>query len=74
MRLRSQRLRDALDSLQATILTPNRYEAQLLSGLEITTTLVDMEKAAAQRIHASRRAALSLVKGGGMPGTLYQGC
>lgn len=59
-------LRDALVP-QATILTPNRYEAQLLSGLEITT-LADME-AAAQKIHALGARSV-LVKGGGMPDTL----
>ena len=48
---------------QAHILTPNRYEAQLLSGLDITT-LADM-KAAARQIHQLGPAAV-LVKGGGM--------
>ncbi|MGB6015518.1 MAG: bifunctional hydroxymethylpyrimidine kinase/phosphomethylpyrimidine kinase [Nodosilinea sp.] len=48
---------------QARILTPNRYEAQLLSGLDITT-LADME-AAARQIHQLGPAAV-LVKGGGM--------
>ncbi|MEL6381112.1 MAG: bifunctional hydroxymethylpyrimidine kinase/phosphomethylpyrimidine kinase [Cyanobacteria bacterium J06626_18] len=57
-------LRDALIPL-ATVLTPNRYEAQLLSGLEITT-LADMEAAAA-KIHALGAQAV-LVKGGGMSG------
>lgn len=50
---------------QATVLTPNRYEAQILSGLGITT-LADME-AAARHIHALGPKAV-LVKGGGMPG------
>ncbi|HZG40557.1 MAG TPA: bifunctional hydroxymethylpyrimidine kinase/phosphomethylpyrimidine kinase [Nodosilinea sp.] len=48
---------------QARILTPNRYEAQLLSGLEIST-LADME-AAARQIHRLGPQAV-LVKGGGM--------
>nr|WP_313887526.1 bifunctional hydroxymethylpyrimidine kinase/phosphomethylpyrimidine kinase [Nodosilinea sp. LEGE 07088] len=48
---------------QAQILTPNRYEAQLLSGLEIST-LADM-KAAARKIYGLGPAAV-LVKGGGM--------
>lgn len=48
---------------QAQILTPNRYEAQLLSGLDIIT-LADM-KAAACQIHQLGPAAV-LVKGGGM--------
>ena len=59
-------LRDRLIP-QAAILTPNRYEAQILSGLEINT-LDDMQ-AAAQQIQ--RLGAKSvLVKGGGMPGNL----
>ncbi|MGB3137774.1 MAG: bifunctional hydroxymethylpyrimidine kinase/phosphomethylpyrimidine kinase [Nodosilinea sp.] len=52
---------------QAHILTPNRYEAQLLSGLGITT-LATME-AAARRIHQLGCAAV-LVKGGGMANEL----
>jgi hydroxymethylpyrimidine/phosphomethylpyrimidine kinase len=51
----------------ATVLTPNRYEAQILSDLEIHT-LADME-AAAQKIHALGPQAV-LVKGGGMTGDL----
>src|SRR5919199_78869 len=51
----------------ATIVTPNRYEAQILSGLEINT-LEDMQ-AAAQRIHQLGVSAV-LVKGGGMTGNL----
>jgi len=42
-------LRDTLIPL-ASVVTPNRYEAQILSGLEIHT-LDDMR--AAQRIHHS---------------------
>jgi hydroxymethylpyrimidine/phosphomethylpyrimidine kinase len=52
---------------QATIVTPNRYEAQLLSGLEIHT-LEDM-KAAAQKIYQLGAAAV-IVKGGAMTGSL----
>jgi hydroxymethylpyrimidine/phosphomethylpyrimidine kinase len=48
---------------QADILTPNRYESELLSGLSITT-LADMQ-AAAQAIHRLGPRAV-LVKGGGM--------
>jgi hydroxymethylpyrimidine/phosphomethylpyrimidine kinase len=51
----------------ATLLTPNRYEAQILAGMEIVT-LEDMQTAA-QRIHDQGAAAV-LVKGGGMGGTL----
>ena len=59
-------LREALIPL-ATILTPNRYEAQILSGIEIQT-LADME-AAARKIHPLG-AQVVLVKGGGMPDAL----
>jgi len=59
-------LRDILIPM-AAIVTPNRYEAQLLSGLEIHT-LNDM-CAAAQRIH-QLGASTVLVKGGGMTGNL----
>lgn len=52
---------------QARILTPNRYEAQLLSGLKIAT-LADME-AAARQIHQLGPQAV-LVKGGGMADAL----
>jgi hydroxymethylpyrimidine/phosphomethylpyrimidine kinase len=52
---------------QAQILTPNRYEAALLSGLDIET-LADM-KAAATKIH-QLGAANVLVKGGGMEADL----
>lgn len=48
---------------QATIVTPNCYEAELLTGLTLTT-LADME-AAARRIHQLGPKAV-LVKGGGM--------
>lgn len=47
----------------ATIVTPNRYEAQLLSGLTLTT-LADMEAAAQSIYQLGPRAVL--VKGGGM--------
>lgn len=52
---------------QALILTPNRYEAQILSGLEICT-LEDMQ-AAAKKIYDLGPKAV-LVKGGGMSDTL----
>jgi hydroxymethylpyrimidine/phosphomethylpyrimidine kinase len=52
---------------QATILTPNRYEAQILAEMEITT-LEDMQ-IAAQRIYQLGPHAV-LVKGGGMGGAL----
>ncbi len=51
----------------ATILTPNRYEAQILSQRDIHT-LADMQ-AAAQQIHRLGAQAV-LVKGGGMTGEL----
>ena len=51
----------------AAIATPNRYEAQILSGMEITT-LASMQTAA-QRI-AELGAKAVLVKGGGMSGEL----
>jgi hydroxymethylpyrimidine/phosphomethylpyrimidine kinase len=52
---------------QATLLTPNRYEAQILAGIAITT-LEDMQTAA-QRIYDLGPKAV-LVKGGAMPGAL----
>ncbi|HIK28151.1 MAG: bifunctional hydroxymethylpyrimidine kinase/phosphomethylpyrimidine kinase [Oscillatoriaceae bacterium SKW80] len=52
---------------KAAIATPNRYEAQLLSGLEIHT--LDDMRAAAARI-CSLGAAATLVKGGSMSGNL----
>jgi hydroxymethylpyrimidine/phosphomethylpyrimidine kinase len=64
---------DAVASLRnvlipiAAIVTPNRYEAQLLSGLEIHS-LEDMQEAA-QRIY-QLGATVVLVKGGGMAGNL----
>lgn len=51
----------------ATVLTPNRYEAQMLAGFEIQT-LADMERAA-QTIRPLGPQAV-LVKGGGMAGDL----
>lgn len=51
----------------ATVLTPNRYEAQILSGLDINT--LDDMKAAAQRILETGAAAV-VVKGGAMPDEL----
>jgi hydroxymethylpyrimidine/phosphomethylpyrimidine kinase len=51
----------------ATLITPNRYEAQILSRLELST-LEDMQTAA-QRIYELGAKAV-LVKGGSMPGDL----
>lgn len=51
----------------AGVLTPNRYEAQILADMEIAT-LADM-RLAAQKIH-HLGAATVLVKGGGMKGAL----
>ncbi len=51
----------------ATLVTPNRHEAQLLAGMELQT-LDDMREAA-RRIHRLGPGAV-LVKGGAMPGTL----
>ncbi len=59
-------LRDILIPM-AAVVTPNRYEAQLLSGLEIHT--LDEMRSAAQRIHQLGAKAV-LVKGGGMAGNL----
>lgn len=59
-------LRDNLIPL-ATLVTPNRFEAQILSGLEIFS--LDDMKAAAQEIYRSGAKAV-LVKGGGMAGDL----
>lgn len=52
---------------QAWVLTPNRYEAQMLSGISIAT-LADMEAAARTIYQLGPKAVL--VKGGGMAGTL----
>ncbi len=60
-------LRNALIP-QATIVTPNRYEAQILSGLQIHS--LDDMRAAAQIIHRNLGAKTVLVKGGGMQGSL----
>jgi hydroxymethylpyrimidine/phosphomethylpyrimidine kinase len=65
---------DAVKSLcdvlipKATIITPNRYEAQILSGLGIHS-LDDMQ-AAAEIIYQNLRTKAVLVKGGGMQGNL----
>ncbi|MBV8883189.1 MAG: bifunctional hydroxymethylpyrimidine kinase/phosphomethylpyrimidine kinase [Chroococcidiopsidaceae cyanobacterium CP_BM_RX_35] len=59
-------LRDVLIP-KALLVTPNRYEAQLLSGLEVYT--LDDMRAAALHIHRSGVKAV-LVKGGGMEGHL----
>lgn len=51
----------------AAVVTPNRFEAQILSGLEINS--VDDMRSAAQQIYRSGAKAV-LVKGGGMAGDL----
>ncbi len=53
---------------QAVLVTPNRYEAQILSGLEINS--LDTMKSAAEIIHRDLGAKSVLVKGGGMQGDL----
>ena len=60
------RLRDVLIP-QARIVTPNRYEAQLLSGLDVNT--LDDMRSAAKSIHQLGSSAV-LVKGGAMAGEL----
>ena len=63
---------DAVDCLrntlipQAAIVTPNRYEAQILSGLEVNS-VTDM-RLVAQMIHEKIGAKAVLIKGGGMKG------
>jgi hydroxymethylpyrimidine/phosphomethylpyrimidine kinase len=59
-------LRSSLIPL-ATVLTPNRYEAQILAGMEIHT-LEDMQQASRQIYQIGAKAVL--VKGGGMAGEL----
>ena len=51
----------------AAVVTPNRFEAEILSGLEIAS--VDDMRSAAQKIHSLGAKAV-LVKGGGMKGDL----
>ncbi len=51
----------------ATVITPNRYEAQILAQMEIQT--LEAMQTAAQRIYHLGPQAV-LVKGGGMPGAL----
>ncbi len=53
---------------QALIVTPNRYEAQILSGIEINT--LDDMKQACKTIHQNLQAKVVLVKGGSMTGEL----
>jgi hydroxymethylpyrimidine/phosphomethylpyrimidine kinase len=60
------RLRDRLIP-QALVLTPNRYEAQLLTGLEINN-LDDMRRAAEKIYQLGPQSVL--LKGGGMTGDL----
>lgn len=52
----------------ATIVTPNRYEAQIMSGL--TINCLDDMQTAAQIIYQKLGAKAVLVKGGGMEGSL----
>ncbi|MBW4668882.1 MAG: bifunctional hydroxymethylpyrimidine kinase/phosphomethylpyrimidine kinase [Cyanomargarita calcarea GSE-NOS-MK-12-04C] len=52
---------------KATIVTPNRYEAQILTGLKINS--LDEMRAAAQMIHRNFGVKAVLVKGGGMEGS-----
>lgn len=59
-------LQDILIPL-AAVVTPNRFEATILSGLEIDS--VDDMRSAAERIHSLGAKAV-LVKGGGMKGDL----
>src|SRR6476661_8491985 len=59
-------LRDVLIPL-AAVVTPNRFEAQILSGLEIVS--LDDMRSAAQEIYRLGAKAV-LVKGGGMAGDL----
>ncbi len=61
-----QAIRERLIPL-AQVVTPNRYEAQILAGMELQS-LADMEEAA-RRIHVLGCKAV-LVKGGSMPGEL----
>ncbi|AFZ23604.1 phosphomethylpyrimidine kinase [Cylindrospermum stagnale PCC 7417] len=53
---------------QAAIITPNRYEAEILSGLEIDS--LEKMRLAAQIIHQNLGTKAVLVKGGGMQGNL----
>ncbi|MBD2345586.1 bifunctional hydroxymethylpyrimidine kinase/phosphomethylpyrimidine kinase [Anabaena subtropica] len=52
----------------AVMITPNKYEAQILSGLQINS--LDDMRAAAQVIHRNLKAKAVLVKGGGMQGNI----
>jgi hydroxymethylpyrimidine/phosphomethylpyrimidine kinase len=62
-----QTLREVLIPL-AILVTPNRYEAQILSGLEIDS--LDAMKLSAEIIQQKLGAKAVLVKGGGMSGDL----
>jgi hydroxymethylpyrimidine/phosphomethylpyrimidine kinase len=53
---------------KAIIVTPNRYEAQILTGLEIDS--LEKMQSAAKIIHSNLGAKAVLVKGGGMEGDL----
>ncbi|MBD2387120.1 bifunctional hydroxymethylpyrimidine kinase/phosphomethylpyrimidine kinase [Cylindrospermum sp. FACHB-282] len=52
----------------AAIITPNRYEAEILSGLQINS--LESMQLAAQMIHRNLGTKAVLVKGGGMEGNL----
>ena len=53
---------------QALIVTPNRYEAQIVSGIEIDT--LEAMKQACKIIHQDLQAKVVLLKGGSMSGAL----
>ncbi|KAF3887607.1 MULTISPECIES: bifunctional hydroxymethylpyrimidine kinase/phosphomethylpyrimidine kinase [Nostocales] len=53
---------------KAALVTPNRYEAQILSGFPINS--LDDMRAASQIIHRNTGVKVVLVKGGGMQGSL----
>lgn len=53
---------------QATLVTPNRYEAQLLTGVEINS--LDKMKEAAETLKWQSGVQAVLIKGGGMTGKL----
>lgn len=52
----------------AAIVTPNRYEAQIFTGMEITN--LEAMKISAQRIYEELNVPAVLVKGGGMTGEI----
>ncbi|MBF2063273.1 MAG: bifunctional hydroxymethylpyrimidine kinase/phosphomethylpyrimidine kinase [Calothrix sp. C42_A2020_038] len=52
----------------SVLVTPNRYEAQILTGIEINS--LDAMKQAAEHIHRNYAVKTVLVKGGGMKGSV----